>query len=177
MSTPKEASLPNILEAGGAATTTPAPPHIPNDDLVATLPPWRRSVILFTVCWMTLPMTFLSTSILSTMPEIAATFRTSTTSISTANALVMVAMALSALVWLPVSAIVGRRKAYLLANAVLVACSVGCALAPSLACLTVFWFIGGTTGPFFLVAGQTILSDIFEPVSFCFLLGRWLFQF
>jgi hypothetical protein len=25
--------------------------------------------------------------------------------------------------------------------------------------------LGGTTGPFFLVAGQTILADIFDPVS------------
>ena len=73
------------------------------------MPPWRRSAILFTVCWMCLPMSFLSTAILSTMPEIAASFRTSTTRISTTNALVMVAMALSALVWLPVAAVLGRR--------------------------------------------------------------------
>jgi hypothetical protein len=33
-----------------------------------------------------------------------------------------------------------------------------------LATLTALWVISGTTGPFFLVAGQTILSDIFEPV-------------
>lgn len=95
--------------------------------------------------------------------EIASGFGVSTTSINTANAGVFVAMALSGLIWLPISTIIGRRTTYLVANVVLCSCSIGASLSPDLACFAVLWFIGGTTGPFFLVAGQTILADIFEP--------------
>lgn len=97
--------------------------------------------------------------------EVASDLGVGLSSISTANAGVFVSMALSGLMWLPVSTIIGRRTAYLVANVVLIACSVGCSLSPTLSCFATFWIIGGNTGPFFLVAGQTILADIFEPVS------------
>lgn len=135
-----------------------------SDDVVAKLSTWRRWIILFVVCWMALPVTFMSTSIMTVNPEIAATFGTQTTAISTANAGVFVAMALSALIWLPVTTVIGRRSTYLVATAMLTLCSLGCALANNMATFTAMWVLSGTTGPFFLVAGQTILSDIFEPV-------------
>ncbi|CAH0059294.1 unnamed protein product [Clonostachys solani] len=141
----------------------PPLPLIAQDDRVAKLPTWRRWVILFSVCWMALPMVFLSTSIMTAMPEIAASLNTTTTSISTANACVVAAMAASALIWLPISVLIGRRRAYIVATVILILCAMGCALARNLASLTAVWAIGATTGPFFLVAGQTILADIFEP--------------
>ena len=144
------------------AALAPVPSY--SDDNVAKLSSWRRWIILFVVCWMALPVTFMSTSIMTVNPEIAATFGTEPTAISTANAGVFVAMALSALIWLPVTTIIGRRSTYLVATAILTLCSLGCALSNNLATLTALWVISGTTGPFFLVAGQTILSDIFEPV-------------
>ncbi|KAF4472185.1 MFS transporter [Fusarium albosuccineum] len=85
------------------------------------------------------------------------------TTINTVNAGVFVAQALSGLIWLPISTILGRRSTYLVANIVLCLCSIGCAVAPNLAGFSALWILGGTTGPFFLVAGQTILADIFEP--------------
>lgn len=146
----------------------PEPALVPvpsySDDVVAKLSPWRRWIILFVVCWMALPVTFMSTSIMTVNPEIAATFGTQTTAISTANAGVFVAMALSSLIWLPITTIIGRRSTYLVATAALTVCSLGCALSNNMATLTAMWVLSGTTGPFFLVAGQTILSDIFEPV-------------
>lgn len=162
--TPDVSSPPALLLPipSPAPSSTPTPPQN-SDDVVADLPSWRRWIILFVVCWMSLPMTFMSTSIMTVTPEISATFGTTPTSITTANAGVFVAMAASALLWLPVSTLLGRRTAYLVATVVLGLCSVGCALAPNLACLTALWVLSGTTGPFFLTAGQTILSDIFEP--------------
>lgn len=97
--------------------------------------------------------------------ELAEDFNTSPNNINTANAGVFVAMALSALIWLPIGTIIGRRSAYLVATVLIIACAIGSALAPNMALFTTFWVIGGTTGPFFLVAGQTVVADIFEPVS------------
>ncbi|KAF4890717.1 Efflux pump rdc3 [Colletotrichum fructicola] len=135
------------------------------DDVVMEMPTWRKWVTLFVVCWMALPVTFSGSSILTATKEVAADFGVSTHTISTANAGVFIAMALSALIWLPTSNILGRRTAYLLANSLLTLCSIGSAMSNNLACFTAIWVIGGTTGPFFLVAGQTILADIFEPVT------------
>lgn len=74
-------------------------------------------------------------------------------------------MAISPLIWFPVGSMIGRRKTYLVATCLLCLCSFGAALAPNVAVFISIWVIGGTTGIVFLVSGQTILSDVFEPVS------------
>ncbi|KPM39745.1 hypothetical protein AK830_g6835 [Neonectria ditissima] len=158
MAEPKTGGL-----ASAESMSDPLPPVRAIDDDVIELPSWRKWVILFVVCWMPLPMTFWSTAIMPATVEIAAGFGVEVTDINTANAGVFIAMALSGLIWLPISTIIGRRTTYLVANLVLCSCSIGASLSPNMACFTVLWIIGGTTGPFFLVAGQTILADIFEP--------------
>lgn len=163
-SAPKSPAGPG--EAPGLLGADIVMPLQADDEVVAELSSWRRWIILFVVCWMALPLTFVSTAIMAATIEVAEGLGTSPTSITTANAGVLVSMALSALLWLPISVIIGRRSAYLLVGVVLLLCSVGCALANSLPLFTTLWIISGTTGPFFLVAGQTILSDIFEPVSY-----------
>ncbi|KAK1978298.1 major facilitator superfamily transporter [Colletotrichum cereale] len=146
-----------------AASAPPRPAAI--DDVVMEMPAWRKWVTLFVVCWMALPVIFSGSSILSATNEVAADFDISTHAITTANAGVFVAMAMSALIWLPITDILGRRTTYLVANILLTLCSVGSALSNNFACYTAIWIIGGTTGPFFLVAGQTILADIFDPTT------------
>lgn len=42
--------------------------------------------------------------------------------------------------------------------------SIGAAVAPDLATFTAKRLVGGLTGTYFMVAGQTIITDIFEPV-------------
>ncbi|KAK7429420.1 hypothetical protein QQZ08_004012 [Neonectria magnoliae] len=160
MAEPKTGGL-----ASAESMSDPLPPVGAIDDDVIELPSWRKWVILFVVCWMPLPMTFWSTAIMPATVEIAADFGVKVTDINTANAGVFIAMALSGLIWLPISTIIGRRTTYLVANVVLCSCSIGASLSPNMACFTILWIIGGTTGPFFLVAGQTILADIFEPAT------------
>ncbi|KAF4991460.1 hypothetical protein FDECE_14030 [Fusarium decemcellulare] len=155
-------------KSGGLAVpqssdVTPLPPVGAIDDEVADIPSWRKWIILFVVCWMPLPMTFWSTAIMPATIEVASDLGIKATTINTVNAGVFVAQALSGLIWLPISTILGRRSTYLVANIVLCLCSIGCAVAPNLAGFSALWILGGTTGPFFLVAGQTILADIFEP--------------
>ncbi|TXC05679.1 hypothetical protein FocTR4_00010760 [Fusarium oxysporum f. sp. cubense] len=148
-----------------ASPETPLPPIGAIDDDVAQIPTWRKWVILFVVCWMPLPMTFWSTAIMPATIEVASDLNIPVTTITTINAGVFVAQALSGLIWLPVSTIIGRKSAYLAANAVLCVCAIGCATVPNLAGFATLWILGGNTGPFFLVAGQTILADIFDPTS------------
>ncbi|RKK83648.1 hypothetical protein BFJ69_g2387 [Fusarium oxysporum] len=143
----------------------PLPPIGAIDDDVAQIPTWRKWVILFVVCWMPLPMTFWSTAIMPATIEVASDLNIPITTITTINAGVFVAQALSGLIWLPISTIIGRKSAYLAANAVLCVCAIGCATVPNLAGFATLWILGGNTGPFFLVAGQTILADIFDPVT------------
>ncbi|KAI1009989.1 hypothetical protein LB503_011534 [Fusarium chuoi] len=157
-----------MTEPKTALTTSPASPLPPTgaiDDDVAQIPTWRKWVILFVVCWMPLPMTFWSTAIMPATLEVASDLNIPVTTITTINAGVFVAQALSGLIWLPVSTIIGRKSAYLAANAVLCVCAIGCATVPNLAGFATLWILGGNTGPFFLVAGQTILADIFDPTS------------
>ncbi|CEI61269.1 unnamed protein product [Fusarium venenatum] len=156
MSEPKTETL-------AAPEASPQPEVRAIDDDVASIPSWRKWVILFVVCWMPLPMTFWSTAIMPATIEVASDLNIPMTTITTVNAGVFVAQALSGLIWLPISTIIGRKSAYLAANAVLCLCAIGCAVVPNLAGFASLWILGGTAGPFFLVAGQTILADIFDP--------------
>ncbi|KAJ5102708.1 MFS transporter [Penicillium argentinense] len=137
------------------------------------LPFWRKCLILFVVSWMTLSVTFSSTSLLPATPEIAAEFATSTEILNVVNAGVLIAMGLSSFIWGPMANIVGRRMAYNMAIVVLCGCSVGMAAAINLHMFIAMRLLSGFTGTFFMVAGQTIIADIFEPHLTCGLLATF----
>jgi MFS family permease len=74
-------------------------------------------------------------------------------------------MAASPLIWGPIENIMGRRASYITASVSLCLCSIGSALAPTMAVFTVIWILGGTTAVVCLTAGQTLISDCYKPVS------------
>ncbi|KAJ5344887.1 MFS transporter [Penicillium brevicompactum] len=127
------------------------------------IPTWRKSLILFIVSWMTLAVTFSSTSLLPATPEIATEFSTTSEILNVTNAGVLLAMGFSCLIWGPIVNICGRRNAYNVAILVLCACSAGTAVATTLHIFIAMRILSGFTGTFFMVAGQTIIADIFEP--------------
>lgn len=129
-----------------------------------SLPLWRKCLILFVVSWMTLAVTFSSTSLLSATPEIASEFSTTTEILNVINAGVLIAMGFSSFIWGPITDLFGRRNAYNAAIMVLCACSAGTAAAINLHMFIAMRILCGFTGTFFMVAGQTIIADIFEPV-------------
>ena len=129
-----------------------------------SIPTWRKCLILFVVSWMTLAVTFSSTSLLPATPEIAAEFSTTTEILNVINAGVLIAMGFSSFIWGPISNVFGRKNAYNAAIVVLCGCSVGTALAINLHMFIAMRLLGGFTGTFFMVAGQTIIADIFQPV-------------
>ncbi|RAL13744.1 putative MFS transporter [Aspergillus homomorphus CBS 101889] len=148
---------PQTNSFGGLFTLHP-PPRNGYD-----LPFWHKSVILFIVSWMTLAVTFSSTSLLPATPEIAAEFATTTEILNVTNAGVLLAMGFSSLIWGPLNRLIGRRVAFLLAIAVLCGCSVGAAVAGDMRVFTAMRVLGGLTGTGFMVTGQTVLADCWEP--------------
>ncbi|KAJ9138399.1 Major facilitator superfamily domain, general substrate transporter [Pleurostoma richardsiae] len=135
-----------------------------DDALTHDLKPWRKYVILFVGSWMTLSATFSSTSLLAATPEISHDLSTTVTIINVTNAFVLIAMGGSCLIWLPLNNIFGRRRAYNGAIFVMLACSIGTAVAPDMESFTATRLLSGFTATYLMVAGQTIIADIFEPV-------------
>lgn len=143
-------------------TDTPEKSQPPSGYDIAT---WRKCLILFVVSWMTLTVTFSSTSLLPATPEIAAEFNTSTEILNVINAGVLIAMGFSSFIWGPITDWIGRRNAYNAAIVVLCGCSAGTAAAIDLHMFIAMRLLSGFTGTFFMVSGQTIIADIFQPVG------------
>src|SRR6266487_2599151 len=85
-------------------------------------------------------------------------------------------MGSSSFLWGPIAEIFGRRRAYNVAILILLLCSMGTALAPDMKVFVAMRVLGGFTGTFFMVAGQTVLADIFEPVSWVVIRVGVLFE-
>jgi MFS family permease len=149
---------------GPDPTTTPTPRSKKTVVVGYDLPTWRKYLILFVISWLTLVVTFSSTSMLIATPEIATDLSTTSEILDVTNAGVLVAMGLSALIWSPLSNLFGRKKIYNVAIFFMFVPSIGAAVAPDLATFTAMRLVGGLTGTYFMVAGQTIITDIFEPV-------------
>lgn len=125
---------------------------------------WQRYLILFIVSWNCLVVTSTSTSLLVATPEIAATLHTTAEILNITNAAVLIAMGCSSLIWSPIADIYTRRVSYNTAIVSMFLTSIGTALAPNMAMFTAMRILTGLTGTYFMVAGQTIIADIFVPV-------------
>ena len=128
------------------------------------LPTWRKYTILFVISWMALVITWSTSSLFVATDEISAQFHTTPTVLNIMNACMLLLMGFSSLVWVPLGRIWGRERVYTGAIVTLLATSIGMALAPNMAVFTLMRLLGGVPGTYFMVAGQTILADIFEPV-------------
>ena len=74
-------------------------------------------------------------------------------------------MGFSSFITGPLVEVFGRRKAYNVALVIFLGCSIGTALAPNLGVFVGMRTFSAFEGTLFMVVGQTILADIFEPVS------------
>ncbi|RDW57517.1 synaptic vesicle transporter [Coleophoma cylindrospora] len=129
------------------------------------LPTWRKSVITFVASWMTFASTFSSAALFPAVPEIAADFGTSEEIINVTNAAVFLAMGTSTLIWGPLASIIGRRTAYIISGFMLFVSSIGMAVAPNLATFVAMRLLAAFEGTYFMVAGQTIIADLFIPTK------------
>lgn len=164
MATKQHEPYPTQLSPDNQPSPDEKKSHNDEDSKQYKLPTWRKCMILFVVSWMCLAVTFSSTSFLPATPEIAAEFGTTTEILNATNAGVLLAMGFSSLIWGPVGNLIGRKYAYNIAIFVLCGCSAGAAAAINMRMFTTMRILAGLTGTSFMVSGQTILADIFEPV-------------
>lgn len=106
-----------------------------------------------------------STTVLAAVPEVANTYNSTGTIINLSNALYMLFMGLSPLVWGPLSQVYGRRWISLITSSLFTACSIGTALAPNLAAFFIFRILTAFQGTSFLTIGAACIGDIYRPTE------------
>lgn len=106
-----------------------------------------------------------STSILSASPEVVATYNTTGTIFNVSNALYLIFMGLSPLLYGPLGSTYGRKWPLTIAAITFTGFSAGSALAPNLACYFVMRLLTAFQGTAFLICGGTVIGDIYRPVE------------
>jgi MFS family permease len=160
--------LPGGSKSGGILDSADVSHQTQNQDDTKTYPNypiWRKCIIVFVVAWMTFVISFSTTSLIPAAPEIAIEYNSTPETLFITNAGVFVAMAMSSFIWNPIIHTAGRRPTYWAASLLLCASSIGTALAPNMATFIAFRILTGLMSLCFLISGQTIIVDIFEPVS------------
>jgi len=115
-----------------------------------------------------------STTVLSAVPEVAATFNTDGSIINVSNALYMLFMGISPLFYGPYGNIYGRKWVSVVSAALFTAFSIGTALAPNLASFFVFRILTAFQGTAFLIIGSAVIGDIYKPTERATALGWFL---
>ncbi|KAK2615740.1 hypothetical protein N8I77_002472 [Diaporthe amygdali] len=144
------------------------------DSVYDRLPQHRKLVIvaLLSFCSFLAPIS--STTVLSAVPEVAATFHTTGSIINLSNAMYMLFMGLSPIVWGPFSEVWGRKIITCTTAVLFFGCSIGTALAPNLAAFFVFRILTAFEGTAFLLVGSACLQDIFRPTERATAMGWFL---
>lgn len=126
---------------------------------------WQKCLLLAGCSFTIFTSASALSSIFPATAHVALELSTTPKVLNIANACVQVAMGLSVFVWQPVQVFIGRRNSFLLALLILLCFSIGAARATSTGMFIAMRVIVGSTGTFFLLAGQEILAETFEPVS------------
>lgn len=142
----------------------------------------RRKIVVVTlmsVCSFLAP--FSSTSVLAATPEVAAEYNTTGTIINVTNAMYMLMMGISPIVWGPLSDVYGRRlvssvmflhvlfmtvvlrltmysQISQITSVLFCGCNIGTALAPNLAAFFVFRILTAFEGTAFILVGSACLA-------------------
>ncbi|KXT17287.1 hypothetical protein AC579_517 [Pseudocercospora musae] len=147
----------------------PAPGQDPHfeagDEIYNRFSKWRKISIVAILSFSSFLAPISSTSILAASPEVVATYNTTGTIFNISNALYMLFMGLSPLVWGPLGQTYGRKWTLAWASITFTAFSIGSALAPTLASYFVFRCLTAFQGTAFLIIGGTAIGDIYRPVE------------
>ena len=115
------------------------------------------------VCGFLAPVS--STAVLSAIPEVAKTYDTTGTIINLSNALYLIFMGLSPVLWGPLSQIYGRRWICVISAFLFTAMSIGTAVAPNLVAFYIFRMLTAFQGTSFLIVGTSCIGDIYTPIE------------
>src|SRR6266849_8477880 len=97
------------------------------------------------------------------LPELGRSFGVSPAQAGLTISVVVFALACGAWIWGPLSDRIGRKRAMVLASSLLVAPTIGAALAPTFAVLLVFRALQGLCMPGLLTAGVPYITEVFAP--------------
>lgn len=125
----------------------------------------RKIVIVCVLSFCSFLAPISSTSILSASPEVVETFNTTGAIFNLSNALYMVFMGLSPLVYGPLGSTYGRRWPLIIASITFIIFSIGSAVSPNLACYYVMRMLTAFQGTAFLIIGGTMIGDIYRPIE------------
>jgi hypothetical protein len=106
---PSHVSGPDDLEAAHPALTNATSYREPGDEVYDKLSKRRKAIIVFVLSFCAFLSPISSTSILAATPEVAGEFSTTGSIINISNAGYMFFMALSPIIWGPMSQVFGRR--------------------------------------------------------------------
>ncbi|OIW23664.1 MFS general substrate transporter [Coniochaeta ligniaria NRRL 30616] len=115
-----------------------------------------------------------STSVLAATPEVAQEYGTTGSIVNITNAIYMLMMGISPIVWGPLSDVYGRRLISQITAVLFCACSLGTALAPNLAAFFIFRVLTAFEGTAFILVGSACLADIYRPTERATAMGWFL---
>ncbi|KAF1811055.1 MFS general substrate transporter [Eremomyces bilateralis CBS 781.70] len=145
-----------------------------DEDIYRRFTPGRKRLIVAVVAVCSFLAPISSTTVLSAVPEVAATYNTDGTMINLSNALYLIFMGLSPIFWGPIGTVYGRRRVSIVAVILFTAFSIGTALAPNLASFFVFRSLTAYQGTCFLVVGSSVIGDIYKPTERATAIGWFL---
>ncbi|KAL4951063.1 major facilitator superfamily domain-containing protein [Aspergillus filifer] len=125
----------------------------------------RKVLMTVIISWTGLLSPMASTSVLSAIPNVAATYNVSGSVIGLSNALYLVFMALSPCFWGPWCQTLGRRTSCLASTFIFLGVSIGTALSPNIAAFMVFRMATAFVGTAILVIGPAIIRDLYRPLE------------
>ncbi|KAI1303315.1 major facilitator superfamily domain-containing protein [Xylaria venustula] len=135
------------------------------DHFYDKLPRHRKTIILFLVSFSSFLSPISSTSVLAATPEVASEYSTTGTIVNLVNALYLLFMGLSPIIWGPLSQVYGRRIICLVTGTGFVLTSIGTALSPNLGAFFFFRLFTAFLGTSFLLNGAAVISDIYRPTE------------
>src|SRR6266568_1613296 len=97
------------------------------------------------------------------LPQLGRAFHVSPSQAGLTISVVILALAIGAWIWGPLSDRYGRRRSIVLASSLLVAPTIGAALAPNLETLLAFRALQGLCMPGLLTAGVPYITEVFAP--------------
>ncbi|KAF2973490.1 hypothetical protein GQX73_g207 [Xylaria multiplex] len=106
-----------------------------------------------------------STSVLAATPEVAGEYSTTGSIVNLVNALYLLFMGLSPIIWGPLSQVYGRRIICLVTGGGFVLASIGTALAPNFGAFFFFRLFTAFLGTSFLLNGAAVIGDIYRPTE------------
>ncbi|KAF7534996.1 hypothetical protein G7Z17_g13283 [Cylindrodendrum hubeiense] len=135
------------------------------DEVYERLSRGRKTAVVAVLSFMALLSPISSTSVLAATPEVAATYNTTGSIINVSNAAYMVVMAISPVIWGPMSQVFGRRPVSLITAVMFFVLSLATALAPNLASFIVFRALSAFGGATPILIGPACVGDIYRPTE------------